>query len=135
MLYAVTALTSIGFFPFVLYDTDWMGKEVCRGDPMGDSVQVKLYDEGVRAGSMALMLYVVITGAASLYMEPLVSLCESTRRICGIGDFILAFGMVLTIVITELAKNARNGVATTDLPPPPEITFSALHCSPCWVYQ
>uniref|UniRef100_A0A2P2JUH5 Sucrose transport protein SUC3 isoform X1 n=2 Tax=Rhizophora mucronata TaxID=61149 RepID=A0A2P2JUH5_RHIMU len=46
----VMALTWLSWFPFFLYDTDWMGREVYHGNPKGSSKEVKLYDQGVREG-------------------------------------------------------------------------------------
>ncbi|XP_012067601.1 sucrose transport protein SUC3 isoform X2 [Jatropha curcas] len=52
----VMALTWLSWFPFFLFDTDWMGREVYHGDPKGDSDKVKLYDQGVRDGAFGLLL-------------------------------------------------------------------------------
>ena len=41
----VTALTWIGWFPFLLFDTDWMGREIYGGKPNGQN-----YSKGVRMG-------------------------------------------------------------------------------------
>ncbi|XP_021664916.2 sucrose transport protein SUC3 isoform X2 [Hevea brasiliensis] len=53
---AVMALTWLSWFPFFLFDTDWMGREVYHGDPKGNSDEVKLYDQGVREGAFGLLL-------------------------------------------------------------------------------
>lgn len=46
----VMALTWLSWFPFFLFDTDWMGREVYHGDPKGTTLEVDLYDQGVREG-------------------------------------------------------------------------------------
>ncbi|KAL4573393.1 hypothetical protein LXL04_020196 [Taraxacum kok-saghyz] len=46
----VMALTWLSWFPFFLFDTDWMGREVYHGDPKGDAAKVQAYDQGVREG-------------------------------------------------------------------------------------
>ena len=52
----------LSWFPFFLFDTDWMGREVYHGDPKGnDSAAVKAYDAGVREGAFGLLLNSVRT--------------------------------------------------------------------------
>uniref|UniRef100_A0A453Q5P0 Sucrose transport protein SUT4 n=1 Tax=Aegilops tauschii subsp. strangulata TaxID=200361 RepID=A0A453Q5P0_AEGTS len=46
----VMALTWLSWFPFFLFDTDWMGREVYHGDPKGNASERKAYDDGVREG-------------------------------------------------------------------------------------
>ena len=55
------ALAQLSWFPFFLFDTDWMGREVYHGDPKGSSGEVKLYDRGVREGAFGLLLNSVRT--------------------------------------------------------------------------
>ncbi|KAL1175141.1 hypothetical protein V6Z11_A04G069200 [Gossypium hirsutum] len=53
---SVTALNWIGWFPFLLFDTDWMGREIYGGQPNeGDN-----YNAGVRMGAFGLMLNSVL---------------------------------------------------------------------------
>uniref|UniRef100_A0A7C9EF85 Uncharacterized protein n=1 Tax=Opuntia streptacantha TaxID=393608 RepID=A0A7C9EF85_OPUST len=52
----VTTLTWLSWFPFFLFDTDWMGREVYHGDPTGDTAEVAAYDQGVREGAFGLLL-------------------------------------------------------------------------------
>lgn len=51
----------LSWFPFFLFDTDWMGREVYHGDPKGDESAVKAYDAGVREGAFGLLLNSVRT--------------------------------------------------------------------------
>lgn len=46
----------LSWFPFFLFDTDWMGREVYHGNPNGDSLLVELYSQGVREGAFGLLL-------------------------------------------------------------------------------
>lgn len=46
----------LSWFPFILYDTDWMGREVYHGDPKGSPAEVAAYDRGVREGAFGLLL-------------------------------------------------------------------------------
>lgn len=51
----------LSWFPFFLFDTDWMGREVFHGDPSGTAAEVKAYDRGVREGAFGLLLNSVST--------------------------------------------------------------------------
>ncbi|KAL3830266.1 hypothetical protein ACJIZ3_019068 [Penstemon smallii] len=130
ILYIVTALNWIGFFPFLLYDTDWMGKEVYGGNVGESAEELMLYDQGVRAGASGLMLYVVTMGIVSLFMEQLIRYFGSLRRVWGIGNFTLAFCMGLTVLITRMANSAREAAVVTQgtsfVPPPSGVTISSF---------
>ncbi|KAG6708490.1 hypothetical protein I3842_06G083100 [Carya illinoinensis] len=57
----VMALTWLSWFPFFLFDTDWMGREVYHGDPKGDLSDAQRYNQGVREGAFGLLLNSVRT--------------------------------------------------------------------------
>jgi solute carrier family 45 protein 1/2/4 len=63
----VMALTWLSWFPFFLFDTDWMGREVYHGDPNGDLSERKAYDNGVREGAFGLLLNSVRTRDQFVY--------------------------------------------------------------------
>ncbi|KAL6207411.1 hypothetical protein ACLB2K_018369 [Fragaria x ananassa] len=66
ILLLVTCLNWVAWFGFLLFDTDWMGKEV-YGGVVGKG---RLYEMGVRAGSLGLMLnafVLVVTKMAENY--------------------------------------------------------------------
>nr|XP_010940403.1 sucrose transport protein SUT4 isoform X2 [Elaeis guineensis] len=52
----VMALTWVSWFPFFLFDTDWMGREVYHGNPNGDPSESLAYQNGVREGAFGLLL-------------------------------------------------------------------------------
>lgn len=56
----------LSWFPFFLFDTDWMGREVYHGDPKGNTEQMDVYHQGVRAGAFGLLLNSVRTQIAQL---------------------------------------------------------------------
>ncbi|CAA7040231.1 unnamed protein product [Microthlaspi erraticum] len=82
MLIIVTALNWIAWFPFLLFDTDWMGREVYGGDSSGDDKMKDLYNKGVHK-----------MGGA--------------KRLWGVVNFILAVCLGLTVLITKLAEAHR----------------------------
>lgn len=103
ILLVVTCLNWIGWFPFFLFDTDWMGREV-YGGKVGD----RLYDKGVRAGALGLLLNSVVLGVASVLVEPSARLVGGVKRMWAGVNFILAGGLAFTVLITKLAKSTRH---------------------------
>ncbi|KAG2384538.1 Sucrose transport protein [Vigna angularis] len=102
MLMLVTAITWIAWFPYVLFDTDWMGREVYGGD-----VGQKAYDDGVHAGSLGLMLNSVVLAVASLGVEPLGRLVGGVKWLWAIVNVILAVCMAMTVPIAKIAEHQR----------------------------
>lgn len=109
----VTAINWVAWFPFFLFDTDWMGREVYGGDT-GE----KAYDAGVHAGALGLMLNSVVLGLMSLAVEPLGKLVGGVKRLWGIVNFILAICLTMTVLITKAAEHDRHvsGGATVGAP-------------------
>uniref|UniRef100_A0A2P2MGS8 Sucrose transporter 1 n=1 Tax=Rhizophora mucronata TaxID=61149 RepID=A0A2P2MGS8_RHIMU len=107
ILLLVTCLNWIAWFPFLLFDTDWMGREVYGGDSKGNADQVKLYDRGVRAGSLGLMLNSVFLGVMSLTIEPVSRRLGGAKRLWGVVNMILAVCLAMTVLITKLAESHR----------------------------
>lgn len=60
-IYVYLSHVQLSWFPFFLFDTDWMGREVYHSDPKGDDVEIRAYDEGVREGAFGLLLNSVRT--------------------------------------------------------------------------
>ncbi|KAI5555453.1 hypothetical protein POPTR_019G085800v4 [Populus trichocarpa] len=130
ILLLVTCLNWVAWFPFLLFDTDWMGREVYGGDSSGNADQLKMYDRGVRAGALGLMLNSVVLGVTSLGVEALARGVGGVKRLWGIVNFVLAICLAMTILITKLAQSNRryttvNG-GTHLLTPPPGIKAGAL---------
>ncbi|KAK7364625.1 hypothetical protein VNO80_13364 [Phaseolus coccineus] len=102
MLMLVTAINWVAWFPYVLFDTDWMGREVYGGD-----VGEKAYNSGVHAGSLGLMLNSVVLAVMSLGVEPLGRLVGGVKWLWAIVNVILAACMALTVLITKKAEQQR----------------------------
>jgi len=102
MLMLVTAINWVAWFPYVLFDTDWMGREVYGGD-----VGQAAYDAGVHAGSLGLMLNSVVLAVMSLGVEPLGRLVGGVKWLWAIVNVILAVCMAMTVLITKVAEQQR----------------------------
>jgi len=118
IILSVTALTWTGWFPFTLFDTDWMGREIYGGDPN----QGLIYDTGVRMGALGLLLNSVVLALTSLLME---RLCRKRGAgfVWGISNIVMTFCFLAMLVLTYVASSM--GYAGKDLPPP-GIVIAAL---------
>ncbi|XP_029126720.1 sucrose transport protein SUC4 [Cajanus cajan] len=107
---SVTALTWIGWFPFLLFDTDWMGREIYGGEPN----EGPNYDAGVRMGAVGLLLNSVVLGVTSVLME---RLCRKRGPgfVWGISNILMAVCFVAMLVVTYVANYI--GYVGKDLPP------------------
>ncbi|CAA7043844.1 unnamed protein product [Microthlaspi erraticum] len=106
----VMALTWLSWFPFFLFDTDWMGREVYHGDPTGDSLHVELYGQGVREGAFGLLLNSVVLGISSFLIEPM---CQrmGARAVWALSNFTVFACMAGTAVITLMSlKDNSKGI-------------------------
>ncbi|XP_059445037.1 sucrose transport protein SUC3 [Corylus avellana] len=95
----VMALSWLSWFPFFLFDTDWMGREVYHGDPKGDLSEVQKYDQGVREGAFGLLLNSVVLGISSFLIEPM---CRwmGARIVWAMSNFIVFACMGGTAIIS-----------------------------------
>ncbi|KAG6708493.1 hypothetical protein I3842_06G083100 [Carya illinoinensis] len=95
----VMALTWLSWFPFFLFDTDWMGREVYHGDPKGDLSDAQRYNQGVREGAFGLLLNSVVLGISSFLIEPM---CQwiGARLVWAMSNFIVFACMAGTAIIS-----------------------------------
>ncbi|KAL9313504.1 hypothetical protein ACSQ67_018956 [Phaseolus vulgaris] len=107
---STTALTWIGWFPFLLFDTDWMGREIYGGEPN----EGPNYDTGVRMGAIGLLLNSVVLGITSVLME---RLCRKRGPgfVWGISNILMAVCFIAMLVVTYLAN--KIGYIGKDQPP------------------
>jgi solute carrier family 45 protein 1/2/4 len=119
----VTALTWVAWFPFLLFDTDWMGREVYGGDPSLGGIYSRWYYDGVHMGALGLLLNSVVLGLSSLCIE---FVCRKlgSSYVWGIANVIMAACFVGTALVSGAASRARE-FAPYD-PPPTYIVYAAL---------
>ncbi|KAI3726574.1 hypothetical protein L1987_66372 [Smallanthus sonchifolius] len=103
ILLLVTCLNWIAWFPFMLFDTDWMGREV-YGGKLKDG---ETYSHGVSAGAMGLLLNSVVAGVASLGMDRLTRVCCGVKRLWGGVNLLLAVCLAMTVLVTKMADHGR----------------------------
>ncbi|XP_051146090.1 sucrose transport protein SUC3 [Andrographis paniculata] len=95
----VMALTWLSWFPFFLFDTDWMGREVYHGDPKGEAEEIQVYNQGVREGAFGLLLNSVVLGVSSFLIEPM---CQrmGAKLVWAFSNFIVFICMASTAIIS-----------------------------------
>ncbi|KAH7515908.1 hypothetical protein FEM48_Zijuj10G0078200 [Ziziphus jujuba var. spinosa] len=106
----VMALSWLSWFPFFLFDTDWMGREVYHGDPKGSTSEIKAYDQGVREGAFGLLLNSVILGISSFLIEPM---CQrmGAKLVWALSNFIVFACMAGTAIISLISvKEYSQGI-------------------------
>ncbi|KAI3969788.1 hypothetical protein MKW92_018751 [Papaver armeniacum] len=106
----VTSLTWVGWFPFLLFDTDWMGREIYKGIPN----EGQNYHTGVSMGAFGLMLNSVVIGVTSVVME---KVCKKWGGgfVWGVSNILMSFCFVAMLIISFVAKNMD--FSAHDLPP------------------
>ncbi|TYG41722.1 hypothetical protein ES288_D12G198400v1 [Gossypium darwinii] len=99
ILRSASSQLSLSLFPFFLFDTDWMGREVYHGDPKGNASEIKLYDQGVREGAFGLLLNSVVLGVSSLFIE---LMCKrvGSRLVWATSNYIVFGCMAVTAIIS-----------------------------------
>ncbi|KAJ0888608.1 putative sucrose/H+ symporter, plant, MFS transporter superfamily [Helianthus annuus] len=113
ILLLVTCLNWVAWFPFLLFDTDWMGRDVYGGDN-----NLKLYNQGVSAGALGLLLNSVVSGVTSLGMDQLTRVCGGVKRLWGGVNLLLAVCLGMTVLVSKMAEESRqaDGVTSGRLP-------------------
>ncbi|KAL4333728.1 hypothetical protein GQ457_07G024490 [Hibiscus cannabinus] len=110
IILSVTALNWIGWFPFLLFDTDWMGREIYGGEPNEGSN----YAVGVRMGALGLMLNSVVLGITSVLMEKLCSK-RGAGFVWGVSSILMALCFLSMLILSYVANHM--GYIGRDLPP------------------
>lgn len=98
----VMALTWLSWFPFFLFDTDWMGREVFHGDPKGEPDEIQAYNHGVREGAFGLLLNSVVLGISSFFIDPM---CQwlGARLVWASSNFLVFVCMAGTAIISSVS--------------------------------
>jgi solute carrier family 45 protein 1/2/4 len=119
----VTALTWMATYPFLLFDTDWMGREVYMGEPSSlDPLVTKRYSDGVHMGALGLVLHSIVLGFFSLCIDYLCAKLGS-KYLWALGNMVMAACFGATALITAAAKRTAT---TAEEGPPHFITLAAL---------
>ncbi|KAE9619158.1 putative major facilitator superfamily domain-containing protein [Lupinus albus] len=124
MLFLVTILNWFTWFPWVLYDTYWMGREV-----YGGSVGDHMFDKGVHDGSIGLMLNSIVVAVMSMVIEPLSRFLGGVKKLWGLVNFILAICLAMTMLISKEATAHRHFLMSIDAKdngPPPNVWGGAV---------
>ncbi|PKA50730.1 Sucrose transport protein SUT1 [Apostasia shenzhenica] len=125
-VFVLTSLSWLAWFPFLLYNTDWVGREIYHGDLNGTKAEIDSYNKGVQIGAFGLLLNSVIHGISSVLLEPMCSKFSS-RIVWVIGNFTLFVAMVAVAVLSVISTNAyTSGSITSAVSGPDGIKIGAL---------
>lgn len=117
----VTGFTWLSWFPFLLFDTDWMGREVYKGDTESSASisQRERFSSGVHTGALGLMFNSVILGLSSLIVDPL---CRSfgSRNVWALSNLVMTISLLATYVVGKWEGPLVDGG------PPLHIYWSAI---------
>ncbi|KAG6467832.1 hypothetical protein ZIOFF_072396 [Zingiber officinale] len=121
----VTALTWLSWFPFILYNTDWMGREIYYGNPKGTNEQSDAYNRGVREGALGLLLNSVVLTISSFSIAPM---CRKlgTKVVWAISNLILFICMAAICIIGIWSSKEFHSSAQPRLTADPTIRIVAL---------
>ncbi|XP_076953654.1 sucrose transport protein SUC8-like [Bidens hawaiensis] len=104
ILLLVTCLNWIAWFPFFIYDTDWMGSDVYGAKTKHSD----LYSSGVRAGAFGLLINSVVVGFVSLGIERIGRVCGGVKKLWGGANLLLAVCLAMTALVTKMANDSRH---------------------------
>ncbi|KAK8523333.1 hypothetical protein V6N13_113282 [Hibiscus sabdariffa] len=96
-----------------------MGVQVYGGNVKGSVNQQKLFEQGVRAGALGLMINSIVLAFVSLGLESVSRLIGGVKNLWGVVNFILAACLAGTVGVTKLAEAWRNKLGPQSLPHPP----------------
>ncbi|XP_057815410.2 sucrose transport protein SUT4 isoform X2 [Cryptomeria japonica] len=103
----VMAFSWLSWFPFFLFDTDWMGREVYHGDPKGNATEAAAYQKGVQEGAFGLLLNSVVLGVSSFLIDPLCR-WRGSKDLWAASNFIVFVCMASTAVISAYAVSEHH---------------------------
>lgn len=114
----VMSLSWLAWFPFFMFDTDWMGRELYKGNPKGDLVEAALYQRGVQEGAFGLLLNSIVQGISSLFI-PLLCRILGSKHVWALGNYTLFAAMACTGIISSLTaahEQKQDGADPFQLP-------------------
>ncbi|KAK8948284.1 Sucrose transport protein SUT1 [Platanthera guangdongensis] len=121
----VTALTWLAWFPFILYDTDWMGREIFHGNPNGSKEEIDTYNRGVREGAFGLLLNSIVLGVTTVVLVPL---CKkfSSKIMWVTGNFTVFLAMAAVTILSVISTHGYSGKINSAVAGPDGVKIGAL---------
>ncbi|KAK8934464.1 Sucrose transport protein SUT1 [Platanthera zijinensis] len=121
----VTALTWLAWFPFILYDTDWMGREIFHGNPNGTKEEIDTYNRGVREGAFGLLLNSIVLGVTTVVLVPL---CKkfSSKIMWVTGNFTVFLAMAAVTILSVISTHGYSGKINSAVAGPDGVKIGAL---------
>ncbi|KAL5212807.1 hypothetical protein ABZP36_023654 [Zizania latifolia] len=122
----VTAVTWLSWFPFIQYNTDWMGREIYHGEPQGTGAKADVYNAGVREGAIGLLFCSLALGFTS-FMVPRLCRKLTSKVVWAVSNFMVFVLMASMLVIGMVSmKGYRPSLAAGLTGPDPTLKNLAL---------
>jgi solute carrier family 45 protein 1/2/4 len=108
----------LALYPFFIYNTDWMGREIYHGNPRGSKEKLEMYTNGFRQGSIGLIFSVIGRTVTTAFIP---KLCQklTARTLWALSNILLCLLMLTAVIISLLSNNghrpsSRHGVTEPD---------------------
>lgn len=117
-LFILTGVSWLALYPFFIYNTDWMGREIYHGNPRGSKEKLQMYTNGFRQGCIGLILSVIGRTVTTGFIP---QLCHklTARTLWALSNFLLCLLMLGAVIISLLStnehrKSSRHGLTEPD---------------------
>ncbi|KAK1695352.1 hypothetical protein QYE76_012049 [Lolium multiflorum] len=103
-LFILTGLSWLALYPFFIYNTDWMGREIYHGNPRGSREELHMYTNGFRQGCIGLILSVIARTVTTAFIP---KLCHklTARTVWALSNFLMCLLMLTAVIISVLSSN------------------------------
>jgi solute carrier family 45, member 1/2/4 len=109
---APDSIVQLSWFPFIQYNTDWMGREIYHGLPQGIPRKVEAFNAGVRVGAIGLLFCSIAVGVTSFLIP---KLCRKlTSRVVWSISNLMVFAVMVAMVALGLISSKGYNTALTD---------------------
>ena len=111
----------LALYPFFIYNTDWMGREIYHGNPTGSMEEVQMYTNGFRKGCSGMVLCVIVRTVTTIFIPKFCQKLTSTF-VWSLSNFLLFLLMLATVIISHLSTKAPSSNSLVE----PDPTLEAL---------
>ncbi|CAM0956510.1 unnamed protein product [Alopecurus aequalis] len=123
-LFIFTGVSWLAMYPFFIYNTDWMGREIYHGNPRGSMENLQMYTNGFRKGCIGMILCTIGRGVITFFIP---KLCQKLTSIVvwSLSNFLLFLLMLAAVIISLLATKGQREPSSNSLVEP-DPTLEAL---------
>ena len=107
----------LSWFPFIQYNTDWMGREIYHGLPQGTGGKADTFNAGVREGAVGLLFCSIALGVTSFLIP---KLCRklTSRVVWAISNLLVFLFLTAMVVVGMVSMKGYKASLTSGLTGP-----------------